>query len=101
MASSRRLWANCFINSPAHCGAQAAYSEYWHIDREVAVVNKTDETVRIAWNQLINGREREELLASAAGISYDVMQNRKRLRDAGCAGTDRGEVCLARKALVA
>ncbi|WP_164931908.1 TolC family protein [Janthinobacterium sp. 17J80-10] len=53
------------------------------LDREVAVINKTDEAVRIAWNQLINGREREELLASAAGISYDVMQNRKRLRDAG------------------
>jgi len=53
------------------------------LDREVAVVNKTDETVRVAWNQLINGREREELLASAAGISFDVMQNRKRLRDAG------------------
>lgn len=53
------------------------------LDREVAVTNKVEENVRIAWNQLINGREREELLDSAAAISYDVMQNRKRLRDAG------------------
>ena len=53
------------------------------VEREAAVVNKADESVRIAWNQVINGREREELLESAASISYDVMQNRKRLRDAG------------------
>ncbi len=53
------------------------------LDREVAVTNKTEEAIRIAWNQLINGREREELLESAANLSYDVMQNRKRLRDAG------------------
>jgi TolC family type I secretion outer membrane protein len=53
------------------------------VEREAAVVNKTDESVRVAWNQLINGREREDLLESAASISYDVMQNRKRLRDAG------------------
>ncbi len=53
------------------------------IEREASVINKADEAIRITWNQLINGREREELLESAAGISYDVMQNRKRLRDAG------------------
>ncbi|MDB5852283.1 MAG: hypothetical protein JWR22_324 [Herminiimonas sp.] len=53
------------------------------VEREASVINKTDESIRVAWNQLINGREREELLESAAGISYDVMQNRKRLRDAG------------------
>jgi adhesin transport system outer membrane protein len=53
------------------------------LERETAVILKSDETIRIAWNQLINGREREELLDSAAKLSYDVMQNRKRLRDAG------------------
>jgi adhesin transport system outer membrane protein len=53
------------------------------VEREVSVINKADESVRIAWNQFINGLEREELLVSAASISYDVMQNRKRLRDAG------------------
>lgn len=53
------------------------------VEREASVINKADESVRIAWNQVINGLEREELLVSAASISYDVMQNRKRLRDAG------------------
>jgi adhesin transport system outer membrane protein len=53
------------------------------IEREASVINKADESIRVTWNQLINGREREELLESAASISYDVMQNRKRLRDAG------------------
>jgi adhesin transport system outer membrane protein len=53
------------------------------IEREASVINKADESIRVTWNQLINGREREELLTSAASISYDVMQNRKRLRDAG------------------
>lgn len=66
--------------------SRTAAAEIQHsalLDREVAVNNKVEENVRIAWNQLINGREREELLDSAAAISYDVMQNRKRLRDAG------------------
>jgi adhesin transport system outer membrane protein len=53
------------------------------VEREAAVNNRLAESVRVAWNQLTNGREREELLESAAGISYDVMQSRKRLRDAG------------------
>lgn len=52
-------------------------------EREVGVVRKVDELVRNAWNQLINGRERQELLENASNISYEVMQNRKRLRDAG------------------
>lgn len=64
--------------------AQAATMQHEALlDREVAVINKVDEGVRIAWNQLINGKEREDLLDSASSISYDVMQNRKRLRDAG------------------
>ncbi len=53
------------------------------VAREEAVRNKVYENIRISWNQLINGREREELLDSAAGISRDVMVSRKRLRDAG------------------
>lgn len=67
----------------SHRTAAASIQHEALLEREFAVINKADETVRIAWNQLINGREREELLDSAAGISYDVMQNRKRLRDAG------------------
>lgn len=53
------------------------------VEREAAVNNRQAEAVRVAWNQLVNGREREELLEGAASISYDVMQSRKRLRDAG------------------
>lgn len=53
------------------------------VEREAAVNNRQAEAVRVAWNQLVNGREREELLESAASISFDVMQSRKRLRDAG------------------
>jgi TolC family type I secretion outer membrane protein len=45
--------------------------------------NKVREAVRINWNQLVNGAERLELLDSAAAISRDVMEDRKRLRDAG------------------
>lgn len=52
-------------------------------ERENVVRNKIRESIRVSWNQLVNGSERLELLDSAANISYDVMQNRKRLRDAG------------------
>lgn len=51
--------------------------------RDLFAQNKTLESIRIQWNQLINGNERLELLEGAAGISNDVMENRKRLRDAG------------------
>lgn len=51
--------------------------------RDQVAQNKTLEAIRIQWNQLMNGRERLELLEGAAGISNDVMENRKRLRDAG------------------
>ena len=53
------------------------------VDREVSVLRKTEESVRIAWHQLENGRERQDLLENAANISFEVMRNRKRLRDAG------------------
>lgn len=52
-------------------------------ERDVAQRNKVRESIRVSWNQLVNGRERLELLDSAAGIARDVMLNRKRLRDAG------------------
>lgn len=53
------------------------------VERDAAQRNKVRETIRVSWNQLVNGRERLELLDSAAGIARDVMLNRKRLRDAG------------------
>lgn len=52
-------------------------------ERETLAKNKLREAIRISWNQVINGSERLELLDSAAGISKDVMESRKRLRDAG------------------
>ncbi len=53
------------------------------VEREINVARKVEEAVRIAWNQLVNGRERQDLLANAADISFEVMHNRQRLRDAG------------------
>jgi adhesin transport system outer membrane protein len=62
----------------------AASSQHQAVfEREAAVRNKQDESVRVAWNQLQSGQEREGMLESAATITFDVMQNRKRLRDAG------------------
>lgn len=51
--------------------------------RQTVASNKIRESVRVNWNQLINGNERLELLDSAAAIARDVMEDRKRLRDAG------------------
>jgi adhesin transport system outer membrane protein len=51
--------------------------------RQLIAANKVRESVRINWNQLVNGAERLELLDSAASIARDVMEDRKRLRDAG------------------
>ena len=48
-----------------------------------ASVSKVKEAVRIAWNQVVNGKERLQLLANAANISLNVMNDRKILRDAG------------------
>jgi adhesin transport system outer membrane protein len=47
------------------------------------VSNRNKEQVIIAYNQVVNGSERLELLESAADISKSVMMDRKRLRDAG------------------
>lgn len=46
-------------------------------------MSKVKESVRIAWNQVVNGKERLQLLANAANISRNVMNDRKILRDAG------------------
>lgn len=79
-----RLNWNLFAGMETTNRTDAARLQYEALtEREVAVLNKSDESVRVAWNQLVNGREREALLDSATRISFDVMQNRKRLRDAG------------------
>jgi outer membrane protein TolC len=62
----------------------AANSQHLAVfEREAAVLNKQDESVRVAWNQMQSGQERDGMLENAAAITFDVMQNRKRLRDAG------------------
>lgn len=48
-----------------------------------ATLSRVKESVRIAWNQVVNGKERLQLLANAADISRNVMTDRKILRDAG------------------
>jgi outer membrane protein TolC len=45
--------------------------------------SKMNESVRVAWNQVVNGKERLQLLTNAANISRAVMLDRKTLRDAG------------------
>ena len=51
--------------------------------REQVAKNRVIEAIRVTWNQIVNGKERIELLDSAAAIARDVMEDRKRLRDAG------------------
>lgn len=64
-----------------HAAAGKDHEE--QIERLSVTRNKITESIRVAWNQLVNGNERLELLDSAAAIASDVMEDRKRLRDAG------------------
>lgn len=52
-------------------------------EREAGVTRKVEESVRVSWNQLVNNRERQDLLENAGNIAFETMQHRKRLRDAG------------------
>ena len=75
---------NVFSGNETRSRSAAALKTYESVvDREVAVVRKVEEGVRTAWNQLENGRERQELLKNAAKIASEVMEFRKKLRDAG------------------
>lgn len=75
---------NLFSGNETRSRAAAALSTYESVvDREVAVERKVQENVHTAWNQLQNGRERQDLLQNAAKIASEVMAFRKRLRDAG------------------
>ena len=79
-----RLNWNLFAGFETRSRTQAATSTHGAmVDREVSVLRKTEESVSIAWHQLVNGGERQDLLENAANISFEVMRNRKRLRDAG------------------
>ena len=75
---------NIFSGGETRSRSQAALKTYESVvDREAAVGRKVEENVHTAWNQLQNGRERQELLRNAAKIASEVMAFRKRLRDAG------------------
>lgn len=67
--------------SNRHAAAGRDHEE--QIERLAVTRNKITEAIRVAWNQMVNGNERLELLDSAASIAKDVMEDRKRLRDAG------------------
>lgn len=84
MSALLRLNWNIFSGNETRSRADAALKVYESaVDREAAVVRKVEENVRTAWNQLENGRERQELLNNAAKIASEVMGFRKKLRDAG------------------
>ncbi|MEN9763802.1 MAG: hypothetical protein RI906_3628 [Pseudomonadota bacterium] len=79
----RMNW-NLFSGFETTSRARAAVNEREEQrQRELVVKNRVIEMIRVNWNQVINGKERVELLDSAAGIARDVMEDRKRLRDAG------------------
>lgn len=75
---------NLFNGNETRSRSDAALKTFESIvDREVAVGRRVEEAVNSAWNQLQNGRERQELLQGAAKIASEVMTFRKRLRDSG------------------
>jgi adhesin transport system outer membrane protein len=75
---------NIFSGNETRSRSEAAMRSFEAVvDREVAVERKVHENVQTAWNQLQNGRERQDLLQNAAKIASEVMAFRKRLRDAG------------------
>lgn len=79
----RMNW-NLFAGNETRSRSEAAMRTFEAVvDREVAVERKVHENVQTAWNQLQNGRERQDLLQNAAKIASEVMAFRKRLRDAG------------------
>jgi len=79
-----RVSWNIFSGNETRSRSEAAMSAFSAtVDREVSVQRKVHENVQTAWNQLENGRERQDLLQNAAKIASEVMAFRKRLRDAG------------------
>ena len=76
-------WVLFSVNDTTNRTAAAVKERDEQEARESITANKIKEMIRINWNQLMNGSERLELLDSAAKIAKDVMEDRKRLRDAG------------------
>jgi adhesin transport system outer membrane protein len=75
---------NVFSGRETVSRAQAAAYDYREsAEKEKNISNKTNESVRVAWNQYKKGMERLELLEVAVKTSQGVMRGRKKLRDAG------------------
>lgn len=63
--------------------AQAAHDFRASQDNHEFVNRGVAEATRLAWQQLRTARDREELLANAITISEEVLESRRKLREAG------------------
>lgn len=61
----------------------AQYDQLEAVELQRNTMNRTMESVRLAWNQYQKGLERQDLLESATETARSVMDGRKRLRDTG------------------
>ena len=61
----------------------AEYDQLEAVELQRNTMNRTMESVRLAWNQYQKGLERQDLLESATETARSVMDGRKRLRDTG------------------
>lgn len=61
----------------------ASFDFYESQEREKNIARRTTESIRLSWNQYQKGLERLQLLEDAASSSRQVMEGRKKLRDAG------------------
>ena len=61
----------------------ASFDYYESQEREKNTARRTTESIRLSWNQYQKGLERLKLLEDAASSSRQVMEGRKKLRDAG------------------
>ena len=90
LANRSDFFAGVKMTWEFNLGGQSLYQKDSAIQTSLAqkqraenIRNKTSESVRMSWNQVINGKERLELLVDASSIAKQVMQDRKKLRDAG------------------
>jgi len=79
----RFSWTLSLGGEELHRAKASLSSHDASLQQAVAAQNNFKQQVRTSWNQVENGQERLELLADAVEISKSVMQDRKRLRDAG------------------
>lgn len=63
--------------------AQTSYEKVAREDDLIQAKRKTEEQVRISWNNLKTAEERVDLLDNAVNIAGEVFENRKKLRESG------------------